>query len=105
MHLNENGSSNTTDICNLFADHFKSVYSSSSQPYPETNKLRPIADISDFKINISDVADALVSLDSKTSLDIDSIANIILKKCSVTISLPLYIIFSVSLSTGIFLKP
>ena len=95
MHYNEIGSSNTTEICNLFADFFKSVYTSQSSPPSHFSNLKPIADISQIDITLSDVKEALLSLVPKTSVDDDGIANIILKNCLDTISWPLLVIFSI----------
>lgn len=98
-----NGSSEPTEICNLFADFFKSVYSSDCNMNNFHTDLEPLFDISNIELNCSDVEIALSELDIKTTLDNDGICNLLLKSCSNSLSYPLFLIFQTSLSTGKFL--
>ena len=81
----------------LFADCFKSVLQNSFF------ELDQILDISNVDLCLADVEDALSSLDSKTSFDSDGVANIVLNKCYLHLSLPLFLLFKKSLSSGVFL--
>ena len=87
----------------LFADYFKSVYTVNPVLQNSSFQLDQILDISNVDLSLADVEDALSSLDSKTSFDSDGVANIVLNKCYLHLSLPLFLLFKKSLSSGVFL--
>ena len=68
------------------------------------NRNTPIVEISNINVTDSDVELALLSLDSNVKLGPDGIAPIVLKNCSLCLSLPLCVIFNKSLSLGQFLS-
>ena len=55
-------------------------------------QLDQILDIPNVDLSLAAVEDALSSLDSKTSFDSDGVANIILNKCYLHLSLPLFLL-------------
>ena len=76
----DNGSSDTSVICNWFADYFKSVYSNSdSFPLSDLSSLNPIFIISTLNLSLSDVESALLPTDDNISIDIDGMANLFIK--------------------------
>ena len=105
MFYLDNDSSDTSVICNLFADYFKSVYSNSdSSPLlSDLFSSNPVFNISTLNLSLLDVESALLAIDDNTSLDLHGIANFFLKNCAINISLPLLLIFNKSLSSGSFL--
>ena len=63
MSYLDNGSSDTTVICNLFADYLKSVYTNSkpSPPLSDFSNLNTIFNISTVCLSIADVESALLA--------------------------------------------
>lgn len=103
MHYLDDGSADPEIICDLFATYFKSVYSEPTTLVPDFPNLSSLFNLSDLHLTISDIEDGLENLNAKTSLDSDGICNLFLVNCSKFVSLPLFIIFNMSLSTGTFL--
>lgn len=103
MTYSGNGSSETQQICNYFADYFKSVYSANSYCDSLNYNIEPLLDLSSISLDIIDIENALCLLVDKSSIDNDGISNIVLKNCCAALSLPLLLIFNKSLSTSEFL--
>lgn len=97
------GSSDTNQICNFFADYFKSVYSVNSGSSSLSQNIEPMLDLSTIHFDILDIENVLSTLKNKSSLDSDGICNIVLKQCCSSLSLPLFNIFKKSLLTADFL--
>ena len=91
MYYLDNGCTDSKIICDLFADYFKSVYTVNPVLQNSSLHLDQILDISNVDLSHADVEDALSSLDSKTSYDSDGIANIVLNKCYLLLSPPLFL--------------
>ena len=105
MSFNNESSEDTSKICKWFESYFKSVYSNTTaNPLNRMNMNTPIVEISNINVTDSDVELALLSLDSNVKLGPDGIAPIVLKNCSLSLSLPLCVIFNKSLSLGQFLS-
>lgn len=103
MYYLDHGSTNTNEICNLFAKYFMSVYTESSSSVPDFSHLNPIFNISEVIITVNDIENSLLNIKNKTSLDCDGICNDFLKQCSKYVCPALLIIFEKSLSVGVFL--
>lgn len=99
---------NGTDICNLFAKYFSSVYSIT----PEFN-FSDANNLFDQLVNNGDCFSSLYldkpsiykkikTLNTSKGPGSDGIPPIFVVSCAINISTPLYIIFNKSLSTGIF---
>ena len=97
-------SSDNQEICNLFADYFKSVYTEHSNGNTSFSDCEPLLDLSVIELNILDIEHALLDIGNKTTLDSDGISNIFLYNCTATLSHPLLLIFQKSLLTGEFLN-
>ena len=102
MYYLDNRSTDSKIICDLFADYFKSVYTVNPVLQNSSFQYYQILDISNVDLHLADVEDALSNL--KTSFDSDEVANIVLNRCYLHLSLPLFLLFfKKSLSSGVFL--
>ena len=100
------GTENVThgnDICNLFASHFSSVYNKSNSKHnkPYENAV-PYNFLSNISFTKRDVLNVLKRMDPNKGAGEDGIPSILAIKCATVISLPLSLIFNVSLATGSF---
>ncbi len=98
---------NLSDICNLFAEYFKSVYSHSDNPvnFPSGNtKACPSIDaqINELEISVEEITKGISNLDLNWSPGSDGIPPAFVKMCAFSLSFPLKIIFNKSLHLGIF---
>lgn len=105
MKLGDTQASNKRDICNLFADFFKSVYQPQiSQPLPEYNVSHFSNSVSLNTVLISPdiVFKKLIGLNDSYCLGPDGICNYFLKRCSPSLSYPLAILYHRSMLSGCF---
>lgn len=103
MFLNEESSNTDEGISNLFAKHFSSVYSHSSNLHASIPPpFNSVINLSSVEIAESAVLSKLNSLAPKTSSGPDNIPSIVLKYCSSALAKPLCLIFNKSLSEGVF---
>ncbi|XP_058449397.1 uncharacterized protein LOC131429340 [Malaya genurostris] len=96
-----------SNICNLFAKHFLSVFETISfDPAQMEFGLRDvpcdIISLGNIQFTCEEIIFALKKLKSSTSTGPDGIPAIILKRCANALCVPLKIIFNKSLSQGIF---
>ncbi|KAI8426450.1 hypothetical protein MSG28_005277 [Choristoneura fumiferana] len=107
MQLNGVTADGHTDICNLFAKQFSSIFSASS-PMDDYLKSRIstsphcFASMSRIRFSESDVLKAIKSLDISKGAGPDGIPPFFIKKCASNLSLPLLLIFNKSLETSTF---
>ena len=80
------------DLPNLFAEYFRTVYSTSNYPVSDSISYNSI-NISDFQIEISTIFDEIIGLDIHKEPGPDGIPPCVLKSCSFILSRPLHIIF------------
>ena len=102
-------SSDVSEIANLFADHFASVYVKGSSPTLRLDfDTLPFAhsniSIGNFYVEISSVLDRLSGIDLNKGPGPDGLTAFFLKNCALPLSRPLWLIFNLSLSTGVFPK-
>lgn len=107
MRHNNVSSSDLLTICNMFANHFQSVYSSgSSPPLNAIENFVPnnFLNVGILECSIQEVQIALSLLNLDKNPDFEGIPPILLQKCSHAFSVPLCLVFNLSLQTGQFLK-
>lgn len=105
MHLNTVEYNTPNDIINTFANYFLSVYENYNyvnDNYKQENP--PKEELSSLHYCSTDLLEVFesLSLSSNSSPGPDLIPNIFLRKCKFYISSPLYYLFNLSLSFGIF---
>ena len=103
MYYLDKGSTNSILIRDLFADYFQSFYAVDTVILKSSFQLDKILTIFNVDLSLADVEAALSSLDSKTSFDSDVIVDIVLNKCYLHLSRPLFLLFKKSSSSGVFL--
>lgn len=101
MYLNDITKNNEAEIANLFASHFKSVYS--KQNLPTYNITAEPAEVLDeITISKKEIINVINELKTNTSAGPDSIHPQIIKMCSKELLEPLYILFNKAIKEGIF---
>ena len=101
MFYNDRSCQLGPDLPDLFADYFKTVYSTNPCKVSALLSYNNI-NICNYYIPISDIYEEICKLDVFKGPGPDGIPACILKSCSFAISRPLYIIFNLSLREGIF---
>ena len=89
-------------IVNLFADNFSRTYSDADFRDPPPYSFARMVDLTNLRISLADVFDGIVNLKSSYSSGPDGVPSFLLKSCVCTLSKPLFHIFSLSLSSGVF---
>lgn len=105
MKFNTSEATKGTDISNLFADYFSSVYTnvsslSSSQPFPLTSY--PNSCLSLITFTPEQILRVLKRLDSSKGAGMDGIPAIFVTSCPEELAKPLTYIINCSLRTGIY---
>lgn len=105
MNHKQRSSSNIKEIVDMFADFFKDVFEPgiSDEQIPEFNSDINLQ-LSNIKINLTDITNYIKTLEPKLSSGPDQIPPILIKNCADSLSIPLYMLFNKSLSTGNFPK-
>lgn len=105
IHYLGETSSDTSRICNLFANFFRSVFKPpDSGNAPDVNISHEIINIGDLQVRTSEVEEELKKLNEDKQPGFDGIAPVVLKKCASVLAIPLQIIFNRSLREGEFLS-
>lgn len=99
--LNNESASSPTEISNLFADHFASVFTSSDSPVPEYQYNSTI-NIFSCVLNVESVELKLSSLDPNKGSGPDEIPPSVLKYCSALLAPHITVIFNRLLQLGTF---
>lgn len=103
MHLADSTAKTGPEVANLFASHFSSTYLANSADdvtqIPEQFNNRSIAQI---KISEKDIYFKINQLDIFKGSGPDGIPPLLIKRCSQSLTYPLFIIFNKSLETGQF---
>jgi len=92
-------------VCGMFSDFFQSVYVPGSPTGKAKNKkhfLDKNKSLSTITLTDTEVRKALEGLDEKKGAGSDEIPAIFAKRCSVSLYLPLRLLYNHSLSSGIF---
>lgn len=102
MMLNGIKYTNDEDICNVFAEHFASVYEPDNLDYrsPDNLDYRNIPILGHFSFNPKDIRLKLSKLDESKSGGPDGVPPIYWRNCANELSIPLAIIFNSSLAAG-----
>lgn len=104
MHLDANWASDGTGIANIFAKYFSSVFNPATLSPHHQFTFDKSVNLSGIHISPSEIQTALLELNINKGAGPDGIPNRILKLCSYSLYLPLNLIFSQSLNSGIFPK-
>lgn len=102
MHLNNIEAKTGVDICNLFADHFESVYTTSICNSNNSSETYNSINIGSVQLTAEEIFNGLSSIDSKLGPGPDRISPHFIKYCAFYLVEPLKIIFNDSLRTGVF---
>ena len=100
MRLNDRSASSKRSICDLKADHFKSVF--------RTDTLEPVQRIESFnqliaiQIDFGELILSLRKLDDNVKSGPDQIPPFLLRRCIPSLAKPILQIFNKPLATGIF---
>lgn len=104
MSYNNRESSNSEEICELFATFFKDVYIADDRTDTNIN-LRGISErlsLGSIYLSCEDILKKLQNIDVNKGGGSDEMPPIFLRSCAESLVQPLYCIFNRSLSTGVF---
>lgn len=102
MSLGDQTASGLQEICNMFAQHFNSNYTSESDMAQPTWQTTQIVDINGITLSQAEVHHELSNIDTKKSKGPDNIPPIVLRNCADSLAGPLTLLFNKSLSEGVF---
>lgn len=94
-----------SDVCDLFADFFASVYEPATQSATSILDSHGSSDFSLIKFTEAEVCDCLYQLDVKKGSGYDGIPPIVFKSCAESLATPVTFLFNESIRTGIFPDP
>lgn len=98
-------STSPSDVCNVFADFFESVY---SPVLPPSSHLSSFPEVSEYvgigllHLTCEEVLDFLLKLNTRKGKGPDSIPPMLLKTCAFELCYPLCCLFNKSLYSGVF---
>ena len=102
MFLNDSSASTLPDIADLFAANFESVFAE-DLPSDMVFDFEPQVELSSLSIELSEISEALTSLNTKAGAGLDEISNLFLERAKTGLIRPLWLLFNnKSLSTGRF---
>lgn len=93
---------NGEEICNLFSSYFKSVFVPEQYSYNHCAPTKANVNLDLNHISQDEVLNNIKNLDANKGAGPDKIPAVFLKNCSVSISVPLTILFNQSLKAGEF---
>ena len=107
MHLGGNYSSDPSEICNIFAKHFSSIYSrnSVSNVDPSMSDIiydGPSFDLGSLKFSVDEILRKLKVIKTNKGMGPDGVPPLFLRNCAEALTYPLFILFNKSVSTGEF---
>lgn len=104
MHYRNITTSDGVGICNLFSEHFQSVFEKSDQPSLIVSNLTPpsdtVFDISSIEVNQKIVLKYLKSVNVNKGAGPDKIHPLLIANCATTLVTPITILFSKSIAEG-----
>jgi len=104
MSFNENTASSDTDIANMFAEYFESVYSDNSSVQvsapPQSSAASPTVAMA--PIDVETVRGYLKTVKPSCQPGPDNVPSIIVKQCADVLCSPLAFLFNLSLDSGVF---
>lgn len=105
VHCSSLSSSNSEEVCELFAKYFSSVFANighvDTSTYPPITKETTLCDM---RVTTEDVYRRLTALDSNKGAGPDKIPPLFVKTCAKELCVHLTIIYNMSLQSGIFLE-
>lgn len=105
MNLDNTSASTGSEICNIFANHFSSTFSSDLEVSPNVSIPQNFisdAILNNIKKNEATVLKALKQLDPGKGSGPDGLPPLFLKRCAEALTYPLTFIFNTSLKSGVF---
>ena len=100
IYLENITASSNEDEANLFNNYFFSVFTNSSYQLPSIHEeAHAIPSLHKINIQVDQVYEALVSLDTSKAAGIDTINPAVLKYCAIPLTRPLFHLFNFSLLT------
>lgn len=94
-------SQNESEISNLFAEFFSSVFCGDKDETEIKNILDNLDETMPIRITEKEVFDAMMSFPMNKGIGIDDFPPIVIRKCIYTLSKPITMLFNKSLSSGI----
>lgn len=104
MQLGDKIAKTPSEISNLFATHFSSVFSDEVIVPPNFNFENSVHGLSIGEIQYSEVLSKLLKLPPVTSCGPDGVPSFILKECALQLAEPLTFLFNRSIETGYYPK-
>ena len=102
MYLGDTTSSDNSEIADMFASFFESVYLAACPNYVASAGTDSPLDLSDLSVSIGEVLDEIDNLSIYKGPGVDGIPPIFIKNCKFILSRPLWLIFNRSLIDGHF---
>jgi len=99
MVYDDTWAKNSSDIVELFRQHFSSVYCNKSCP-PQTHNYERTTDLSSLHITPLEVFNAISCMNNRLGVGPDGVPPCFIKSCQCILSTILSKIFNISLSTG-----
>lgn len=101
MTMGNHTASSGPDVVNLFAEQFSSVYTNSSFS-PIMSNINTDSSSVDLKISENDIVRVIKHLNIQKGAGPDNIPPLFVKRCINALTIPLKIIYNMSISQGIF---
>lgn len=105
MFYGSSRANSTSEVVTLFAQFFKSNFEG-HDPVVSRDFLQsvcPCVDYDFLQLDIEDVTKAITAAKNSEKLDIDGLSSAILKRCALSVSIPLQLVFNKSLKEGCFI--
>lgn len=103
MFLNNESANTPQNISNLFADFFHSVFKPPFDPPLTCNTpYNPNPIVTSFDFSLDDLEKCFSQMGKSTNPGSDGVPEIVIKLCSSSLTLPLFILFKSSLNLGYF---
>mgnify|MGYP005984935793 CR=1 FL=1 len=104
MYLSNNQAQSPSEIANLFASYFQSVYKRHNYTQnnsTKSNHIQPL-DMNSVHISQEDIIKKLTTFDNSSSPGPDGIPTLFVKSCSLSLATPLAILFNKSMQLSAF---
>lgn len=100
MHYNEQKSNSQSELVNLFANYFETIYVRDEEPWNFEDIYHPMPDSVDINISLFDVESAIQTIKWTNGAGPDELSPYVIKKCASVIVWPIWLLFQKSFETG-----